>query len=66
MASSSDSRTVAKLAWEAAWERLGNALQPPPGYPEPTPEQLMECFRIAQERLDSLRRAHDTAPAGNE
>ena len=66
MASSSDSRTVAKLAWEAAWERLGNALQPPSGYPEPTPEQLMECFRIAQERLDSLRRAHDTAPAGNE
>lgn len=66
MASSSDSRTVAKLAWEAAWERLGNALQPPPGYPEPTPEQLMECFRIAQERLDSLLRAHDTAPAGNE
>ena len=66
MPRSSDARTVAKLAWEAAWERLGNALQPPPGYPEPTPEQLMECFRIAQERLDSLRRAHDTAPAGNE
>ena len=65
MASSSDSRTVAKLAWEAAWERLGNALHPPPGYPEPTPEQLMECFRIAQERLDDLRRAHDIAPATN-
>jgi len=66
MARSSDARTVAKLAWEAAWERLGNALQPPPGYPEPSPEQLLECFRVAQERLDNLRQAHDIAPVGTQ
>jgi len=65
MLRSSDARTVAKLAWEAAWERLDNALQPPPGYPVPTPEQLWECFRIAQEQLDHLREAHDVAPALN-
>ncbi|MDH6594700.1 hypothetical protein M2165_004589 [Variovorax sp. TBS-050B] len=58
MPKSSDARTVAKLAWEAAWERLDNALQPPPGYPAPTPEELHECFRLAQERLDHLRLAH--------
>jgi len=62
MSRSSDARAIAKLAWEAAWERLGNALQPPPGYPEPTPEQLRECFRVAQEQLDNLRKAHDIPP----
>jgi hypothetical protein len=61
MPRSSDARTVAKLAWEAAWERLDNALQPPPGYPEPTPEQLHECFRIAHEKLDTLRRTYEVA-----
>lgn len=61
MSRSSDARAIAKLAWEAAWERLGNALQPPPGYPEPTPEQLRECFRVAQEQLDSLGEAHGIA-----
>ena len=66
MPRSSDARTVAKLAWEAAWERLDNALQPPPGYPEPTPEQLLECFRIAQERLDTLRNAYDIACVSRE
>jgi len=39
-------------------------LQPPPGYPEPTPEQLRECFRIAQEKLDTLRRIYDVVAAG--
>lgn len=61
MPKSSDARTVAKLAWEAAWERLANALQPPPGYPEPSAEQLRECFDLAQERLDQLRQLHDPA-----
>lgn len=64
MPKSSDARTVAKLAWEAAWERLDNALQPPPGYPAPTAEQLRECFRLAQERLDNLRRAHEAGLPG--
>ena len=54
---SPESRALAKLAWEAAWERLGNALQPPPGYPPATDEQLSECFHIAQARLDELRAA---------
>ena len=62
MPRSSDARALSKLAWEAAWERLGNALQPPPGYPEPTREQLKECFRVAQEQLEKLREAHDIAP----
>jgi len=53
--STPDSRALAKLAWEAAWERLGNALQPPAGYPMATAEQLCECFQVAQERLDQLR-----------
>jgi len=66
MPRSSDARTVAKLAWEAAWERLDNALLPPPGYPETTPEQLRECFRIAQERLDTLRNAYDIARVSRE
>jgi hypothetical protein len=66
MPRSSDARTVAKLAWEAAWERLDNALQPPPGYPEPTPEQLRECFRIAQEKLDTLRETYDIAAVAGE
>ena len=40
--SNPESRALAKLAWEAAWERLGNALQPPAGYPPATAEQLSE------------------------
>jgi hypothetical protein len=55
--STSESRALAKLAWEAAWERLGNALQPPAGYPPATAEQLSECFHIAQARLDEMRAA---------
>jgi hypothetical protein len=62
MSRSSDARAIAKLAWEAAWERLGNALQPPPGYPEPTPEQVTECFRVAQEQLENLRQIYDVPP----
>lgn len=54
MCTTPESRTVAKLAWEAAWERLGNALRPPPGYPEPTPEQLAECYWNAHDRLDEI------------
>ena len=56
-ASNPESRALAKLAWEAAWERLGNALQPPAGYPPATPEQLAECFEVAQARLDEVRAA---------
>lgn len=52
-----DPRALAKLAWEAAWERLGNALQPPAGYPPATAAQLAECFEVAQARLDELRAA---------
>lgn len=55
--SNPESRALAKLAWEAAWERLGNALQPPAGYPPATPEQLAECFEVAQARLDEVRAA---------
>jgi hypothetical protein len=55
--STSESRALAKLAWEAAWERLGNALQPPPGYPAATAEQISECFHVAQARLDEMRAA---------
>jgi hypothetical protein len=53
----SESRALAKLAWEASWERLGNALQPPAGYPAATAEQISECFRVAQVRLDEMRAA---------
>ena len=56
--STPESRALAKLAWEAAWERLGNALQPPAGYPAATPEQLVECFDVAQARLDEVRAAY--------
>lgn len=56
--STPESRALAKLAWEAAWERLGNALQPPAGYPAATPEQLVECFDVAQVRLDEVRAAY--------
>ncbi|MDR6428205.1 hypothetical protein FB547_104111 [Variovorax beijingensis] len=56
--SNPESRALAKLAWEAAWERLGNALQPPAGYPPATPEQLAECFEVAQARLDEVRAAY--------
>ncbi|MDH6594945.1 hypothetical protein M2165_004834 [Variovorax sp. TBS-050B] len=55
--SAPDPRALAKLAWEAAWERLGNALQAPAGYPCATPAQLAECFEVAQARLDELRAA---------
>ena len=55
--SNPESRALAKLAWEAAWERLGNALQPPAGYPPATPEQLAECFEGAHARLDEVRAA---------
>lgn len=59
---SPESRAIAKLAWEAAIERLGNALKPPPGYPDMTPEALAECFWVAQVRLNELRAAYDIGP----
>jgi hypothetical protein len=59
-----ESRALAKLSWEAAWERLGNALQPPAGYPAATPEQLAECFQVAQARLDNVRAAYGVPAAG--
>ena len=59
MPTSAESRAVAKLAWEAAWEKLGNALRPPAGYPEPTPEHLAECFSNAERRLEEIRVAYD-------
>jgi hypothetical protein len=58
MPTSPESRAVAKLAWEAAWEKLANALQPPTGYPEPTPEHLAECFSNAELRLEEIRIAY--------
>ena len=62
MSTSVESRAIAKLSWEAAWERLGNALRPPPGYPEPTPEHLRECFANAQQCLEEVRLAYDIQP----
>jgi hypothetical protein len=62
MPTSPESRAIAKLAWEAAWERLGNALRPPEGYPEPTPEQLAQCYWNAQARLDEVRVAFNIQP----
>ncbi|QSI34389.1 hypothetical protein GNX71_16335 [Variovorax sp. RKNM96] len=62
MPTSRETRSVAKLAWEAAFERLGNALRPPEGYPEPTPEQLAECYWNAQAHLEQLRVAFDIQP----
>lgn len=58
MPTSPESRAIAKLAWEAAFERLGNALKPPEGYPAPSIEELAECFRNAQLRLDEVRAAY--------
>jgi hypothetical protein len=62
MSTSPESRAIAKLAWEAGWERLGNALRPPPGYPDTTPEQLAECFWNAAMRLEEVRVAYDIPP----
>ncbi|MDQ0086454.1 hypothetical protein J2W35_006836 [Variovorax boronicumulans] len=59
MSTSVESRAIAKLSWEAAWERLGNALHPPAGYPESTPEQLRECFSNAQQAMEEIRIAYD-------
>jgi len=59
MPTSPESRAVAKLAWEAAWEKLGNALRPPAGYPEPTPQYVAECFANAERRLEDIRVAYD-------
>lgn len=53
-----ESRALAKLSWEAAWERLDNALRPLPGDPPATPEQLAECFEVAQAQLDEVRAAY--------
>jgi hypothetical protein len=48
-------KATALLAWEAACERLRNALLPPPGYPIATTEELDATFTNAAERLHTLR-----------
>ncbi|KPU96657.1 hypothetical protein APR50_23220 [Variovorax paradoxus] len=49
------SRLTAQMAWEAACERVRKVLQPPPGYPKPTAEELEAAFTNAAERLHTLR-----------
>jgi hypothetical protein len=62
MPTSPESRAIAKLAWDAAWERLNNALFPPEGYPKPSSEELAECYWNAQARLDQVRVAFNIQP----
>lgn len=52
----------AKLAWEAAYERLRNAIQPPRGAPFGTREERLKAFELAQESLDALRAAFEVEP----
>lgn len=63
MPTSPESRAIAKLALEAAFERLGNALSPPEGYPEPTKKELAECFRNVFGRLHDVRVAFEIDPS---
>ncbi|MBT2299596.1 hypothetical protein J7E70_03875 [Variovorax paradoxus] len=48
------------LVWEAACERLNDALQPPPALPPPTLEQIDEAIRLARKALDELEDAFYT------
>lgn len=48
----------ASLAWEAACERLRQALHPSPGYPIQSAAEIDEAFANAAERLHILRAMH--------
>ncbi|MDM0117128.1 hypothetical protein QTI66_33945 [Variovorax sp. J22R133] len=52
----------AMLAWEAACERLHNAIRPPNGAPVATDSERRDAFELAQEGLDALRAAFDNPP----
>lgn len=45
------------LVWDAACERLKNALHAPPHLPPATPEQVAEALRMARKTLDELEQA---------
>jgi hypothetical protein len=60
-------RAAAQLAWEAAWERLREALRPPPGYPTPSGSEIGAAFANASERLHVLRATYiDTLTGDSE
>lgn len=45
------------LVWDAACERLKNALHAAPHMPPATPEQVVEALRLARKALDELELA---------
>ncbi|RZL93243.1 MAG: hypothetical protein EOP82_08055 [Variovorax sp.] len=59
------------LVWEAACERLKNALHAAPHMPTATPEQVVEALRLSHKALDELELAFapedatDTGPVGH-
>ena len=60
-----EQQALAKLEWEAASEKLGNALVPPnPGLPIASRDDIRECFELLQTRLDALRALYDAAADG--
>ena len=59
-------RTLAFIAWEAACERLREALHPPPGYPEAHDEEIEAAFANAAARFAVLRAEHPPGPLPSE
>lgn len=48
------SRAKGLLVWHAACERLSNSLQPPPGTPAATTDELRAALKLARTALDEL------------
>ena len=56
-------RARTKFEWEAACEKLGNALVPPyKGLPPSNRDDLAAYFDQVQQRLDQLRAAYGIEP----
>ena len=47
---------LAALAWQAACEKLEHFLRATPGYPDLTPEEVIEMLDTAESALLELRR----------
>lgn len=58
----SPAQRKAALAWEATCERLRFMLQPPEGATEPTREEQLAAYHLAQKALEALRQAFDIGP----
>ncbi|MDM0041587.1 hypothetical protein QTH89_05430 [Variovorax sp. J22G21] len=56
-------RTRTKLEWEAACEKLGNALVPPyKGLPSSNRDDIVAYFDQVQRRLDQMRAVYGIGP----